>query len=316
MSPIMWSQWQKMTNHPQFHHMGGVVVETLQDWWFIIGFTTLKPIIQRFQSFLLILIFPIYKWALDFTVFGRTAWGFVCNLRAGYHQWMSRDMNRDSQVNYQASLCLHCAGYIMSWSVDPGIQNPCHDRDSVRVPVCACGKKYPWFASRHAARGQEKSGTTTLFFGEWLIITSCEKNMLLNVIELIPSPKRIKDPQTRARFGTGSLHDVSLILENTDTDGTSNAKPTWPISSLSENRGYPQIAMKWSGNNEVLYHLNHLYLIPSTGIRGSRIAYFQVTLLVIWFSDDDWQAWRDLDLPMGSSGGTRAYEWTARWRGW
>ena len=66
-----------MTNHPQFHHMGGVVVETLQDWWFIIGFTTLKPIIQRFQSFLLILIFPIYKWALDFTVFGRTAWGFV-----------------------------------------------------------------------------------------------------------------------------------------------------------------------------------------------------------------------------------------------
>ena len=60
--------------------------------------------------------------------------------------------------------------------------------------------------------------------------------------------------------------DVCLILENTDTDGTSNAKPTWPILSLSENRGYPQIAIKWSGNNEVLYHL---YLIPSTGIGGS-----------------------------------------------
>jgi hypothetical protein len=168
MSPIMWSQRQPPPISP-----GGGVVETLQDWWFIIGFTTLKPIIQRFQSFLFILIFPIYKWALDFTVFGRTAWGFVCNLRAGYwHQLMSRvDMNRDSQVNYQASLCLHSAGYIMSWSVDPGIQSPCHDRDSVTVPVCAA-KNIP--GSQVGMLPEDrKNQAQPWFFGEWLIITSC-----------------------------------------------------------------------------------------------------------------------------------------------
>ena len=159
------------TNHSQFHQVGGgrnPARLVVYYWVYYI-----KPIIKRFQSFLFILIFPIYKWALDFTVFGRTAWGFVCNLRAGYwHQWMSRvDMNRDSQVNYQASLCLHSAGYIMSWSVDPGIQSPCHDRDSVTVPVCAA-KNIP--GSQVGMLPEDRTNQAQpWFFGELLIITSC-----------------------------------------------------------------------------------------------------------------------------------------------
>jgi hypothetical protein len=69
------------------------VVETLQDWWFIIGFTTLKPIIQRFQSFLFILIFPNLQMGFRLHCFRENRMGFCLQLEG----WVLASIDESSR---------------------------------------------------------------------------------------------------------------------------------------------------------------------------------------------------------------------------
>ena len=63
---------------PNFTRNGEV--ETLQDWWFIVEFATLKLIKKVVSIVLLFLLtFPIYTWDLDYC-FQQNHMGLICNL--------------------------------------------------------------------------------------------------------------------------------------------------------------------------------------------------------------------------------------------